>query len=216
MRANRNSIKSGCEDACPKCGSSNRDVKIFSDAVEFRNLELDVEGLEESKCRNCGAIYCTASQEAQNAVLTKEAYVRQRDQLRRNNGLLSGDEIARIRELLHLGQREAASLFGGGYNAFNKYESGEVLQSFAMDRLLRLAKVIGKPVVQFLKNVEAPPPFFVTASAGSSRGIVYSVPGIYPAGIAGAAYKEAKAQDSAVMVFLGTAIKERIYLERAA
>jgi len=66
--------------------------------------------------------------------------------------MLSGDQISRIRIALGLSQREAASLFGGGYNAFNKYESGEVLQSFAMDRLLRLASVIGPEVISLLSS----------------------------------------------------------------
>jgi len=72
-----------------------------------------------------------------------------RDQIKRNHlkiadakrvadGLLVGEEIRRIRMRLKLTQREAAEVFGGGANAFSKYERGDVVQSVAMDRLLRL------------------------------------------------------------------------------
>jgi len=39
-----------------------------------------------------------------------------------------------------LTQKDASSLFGGGANAFSKYERGDVIQSDAMDRLMRLVK----------------------------------------------------------------------------
>jgi DNA-binding transcriptional regulator YiaG len=54
------------------------------------------------------------------------------------DGLLTPDEIHRSRRLLKLTQEEASKVFGGGANAFSKYERGEVTQSAAMDRLIRL------------------------------------------------------------------------------
>src|SRR5690606_39913720 len=43
------------------------------------------------------------------------------------------------RETLRLTQGQAAELFGGGANAFSKCERGDVIQSVAMDRLIRLS-----------------------------------------------------------------------------
>ena len=40
---------------------------------------------------------------------------------------------------MKLTQEEAAKVFGGGVNAFSKYERGEVTQSAAMDKLIRVA-----------------------------------------------------------------------------
>jgi len=57
---------------------------------------------------------------------------------RRADGLLSPEEIRHAREALGLTQHKAAEVFGGGRNAFSKYERGEVAQSVAMDRLIRL------------------------------------------------------------------------------
>jgi len=47
--------------------------------------------------------------------------------------------IKAIREKCSLTQRQAAELFGGGPKAFEKYESGEILPSSSMVRLLLLA-----------------------------------------------------------------------------
>lgn len=48
-------------------------------------------------------------------------------------------QIRAIREACGLSQQEAARVFGGGPKAFEKYESGEVVPSAAMIRLLVLA-----------------------------------------------------------------------------
>ena len=47
--------------------------------------------------------------------------------------------IRAIREACGLSQQEAARVFGGGPKAFEKYETGEVVPSSAMTRLLVLA-----------------------------------------------------------------------------
>jgi HTH-type transcriptional regulator/antitoxin MqsA len=52
--------------------------------------------------------------------------------------LLSAEEVRRIRTKLELTQRDAGFVIGGGPNAFQKYESGEILVSKAIANLLRL------------------------------------------------------------------------------
>lgn len=56
------------------------------------------------------------------------------------DGLLTGAEIAAIREKYRLTQGQAARLFGGGPVAFSKYENDDVAQSEPMDKLLRLVR----------------------------------------------------------------------------
>jgi len=151
-------------EACPVCGAANPAFTTYSDTVEFRGLELDVENLQESNCRNCGHIWATKEQRSHNSSVMRDAYVVVRDELRAKEGLLTGQEIAQMRERFGINQREAAAIFGGGYNAFNKYESGEVLQSFAMDRLVRLSSVVGMPAIEFLRNVFSTPNFIVISA----------------------------------------------------
>lgn len=154
---------------CPKCHKENAEVIEYSDTVDFRGMELDVEKLLESKCRNCGHKWVTNEQRLHNNSVMRDVYVVVRDELRNKHGLLTGQEISQVREFFALNQREAATLFGGGYNAFNKYESGEVLQSFAMDRLLRLTKAVGKPAVDFLRDVFSTPNFIVISTTRTTH-----------------------------------------------
>lgn len=53
-------------------------------------------------------------------------------------GLLSAAEIRRIRKKLHLTQKDAGTVIGGGPRAFQKYESGELLPSRAIVSALKL------------------------------------------------------------------------------
>jgi HTH-type transcriptional regulator/antitoxin MqsA len=50
----------------------------------------------------------------------------------------SGASVRKLRERLNLTQKEAGELLGGGANAFQKYETGEVAPSQAMVNVLRL------------------------------------------------------------------------------
>jgi len=56
----------------------------------------------------------------------------------RVDNLIGPAEVRRIRKKLNLTQREAGKVVGGGPNAFQKYESGEVLASRAVSNLLRI------------------------------------------------------------------------------
>ena len=46
--------------------------------------------------------------------------------------------IHRVRRKLHLDQREAAEIFGGGVNAFSRYETGRTRPPLALVKLLRV------------------------------------------------------------------------------
>ena len=52
--------------------------------------------------------------------------------------LLLPEEIRKIRKALHLTQGQAGALIGGGPNAFQKYEAGDLLPSKAVCNLLRV------------------------------------------------------------------------------
>ncbi len=55
-----------------------------------------------------------------------------------NAELFSAQEIAAVRERLRLTQQEAAQIFGGGVNAFSRYENGKTKPPLALVKLLRL------------------------------------------------------------------------------
>lgn len=140
------------QSVCPKCGGDSVQARSYSDTVDFRNLELDVDGLLQQWCASCRYGWETPEQSDRNQSKIKDSYAAARDRLRTRDGLLTGDQIQTVRKRLSLTQKEAAALFGGGTNAFNKYESGEVLQSYAMDRLIRLVGFFGPSAVEQLRK----------------------------------------------------------------
>jgi HTH-type transcriptional regulator/antitoxin MqsA len=58
----------------------------------------------------------------------------------RIDGLLTPKEIQKIRKFLHLNQKDASRLFGGGINAFNRYENGVTPIPKPLSLLLTLLK----------------------------------------------------------------------------
>ena len=55
-----------------------------------------------------------------------------------NAALIDPELISRIRKKLALDQRQAAELFGGGVNAFSRYETGKAVPPVALVKLLKI------------------------------------------------------------------------------
>lgn len=55
-----------------------------------------------------------------------------------NAALIDPAFIVRVRKKLGLDQREAAELFGGGINAFSRYENGKTKPPLALVKLLKV------------------------------------------------------------------------------
>jgi len=136
---------------CAKCGSEDVTVSHRTETVDFRGLTLEVDGLAETVCGNCGLTWTTDGQEQDNLTRLKTAFGAKRDAVREREGLLTAEQIEYVLNRLQLSRTDASALFGGGPNAFTKYANGDVLQSFAMDRLLRLTLAVGSPAVRYLR-----------------------------------------------------------------
>lgn len=118
-------------ERCPDCETGELQLEQYSDEFEYRGQTLTVDGLQCWICDHCGAEIIRPDQIRHGDKLFADAR-------RRADGLLPGTEIAAIRKQLGITQKHAAELFGGGANAFSKYERGDVVQSVAMDRLIRM------------------------------------------------------------------------------
>lgn len=105
-----------------------KDDEIFS----YKGKDLTVRDLSFYECPECGEQFVDSALDKENSILIREAK-------KELDGLLSSKEIYRVREHLEITQHEASKIFGGGLNAFSKYERGEVSQSEAMDKLMRAA-----------------------------------------------------------------------------
>lgn len=127
---------------CPSCEQGHLSPSLFADDFRHNGESVHVQGLECFVCDRCGADPVFPDQIRRNQR-------RIADGKRQADGLLTSTEIRAIRLNLGLTQQEAAVLFGGGANAFSKYERGDVMQSVAMDRLLKAAAFL-PGLVEFL------------------------------------------------------------------
>ena len=115
---------------CHFCGANAVSQHSSTETYQYTQQAYNVL-LDYSVCNQCGEEIITTEQIHANEARVREAK-------KKLDGLLSCEEIRAIRIRLKLTQEEAAKVFGGGVNAFSKYERGEVTQSAAMDKLIRL------------------------------------------------------------------------------
>lgn len=116
---------------CPICSTGELTLFQEPDELQYKGQTLFVE-VEYAVCPHCGEEMILPDQIKRNDCRVRDAW-------RKAEGLLTGAEITALRKTLGLTQQDAAKMFGGGVNAFSKYERGEVIQSEGMDKLMRLA-----------------------------------------------------------------------------
>lgn len=136
---------STAEPLCPVCDVGNLTLATHSQDLMHDGKPLHVDGLEHFVCASCGADPILPDQVRRN-------HRKIADAKKHADCLLSGDDLVAVRAQFGLSQSDAALLFGGGANAFSKYERGEVTQSVAMDRLLKVAASFGQPIIGFLRH----------------------------------------------------------------
>jgi HTH-type transcriptional regulator/antitoxin MqsA len=117
---------------CPLCGEGQVADQVEAMEAEYKGHRTQLPQ-HFLLCNHCGSDFAGAAQ----AKLNKRALMAWRKQV---DGLLTGAEVAAVREQFHLTQAQAARLFGGGPVAFSKYENDDVAQSDAMDTLLRVVR----------------------------------------------------------------------------
>ena len=118
---------------CGFCGKGKLRGVTQTEHFEYRGRPLEVAGYTYSICEACSEEVVTPEQMKCNQRLVADAK-------RRLDGFLTSTEIRQLRVQLGLSQIDAGKVFGGGTNAFYKYENGEVMQSQALDRLMVLAR----------------------------------------------------------------------------
>ena len=115
---------------CKLCKSEDVSDYVEAEEITYKGSTLQVS-IAYSLCNNCDREFISKPQILQNESALRAV---KKDY----DGLLSSEEIIRARRTLSLTQEQAARVFGGGRNAFSKYERGEVSQSVAMDKLIRI------------------------------------------------------------------------------
>ncbi|RWU12481.1 type II toxin-antitoxin system MqsA family antitoxin [Xanthomonas phaseoli] len=116
---------------CPACEKGRLEARTGSETIQYGDDQIHVEGIQFSECDLCGEEVVLPIQSKANALLYADAK-------KIVDGMLACAEIKIFREKWRLSQHDAAAIFGGGKNAFSKYERGEIIHSKSMDLLMRV------------------------------------------------------------------------------
>ena len=117
---------------CPIC----REAELIHDT---RDLSYTYKG-ETSIISAVTGDFCSACAESiLDAVESKRVMGEMRSFSKQvNAAIVDPNFIVNVRKKLALDQREAAEIFGGGVNAFSRYESGKTKPSLALIKLLKV------------------------------------------------------------------------------
>lgn len=115
---------------CPFCGEKAycHQIKKLDLCYKSHSLTINQPGFWCNKCKEgvIGGDDRKATQKELQAFRSKV------------DGLLLPDQVKLIREVLGLTQQKAGVLFGGGVNAFSRYERGETPIPKPLSQLLNL------------------------------------------------------------------------------
>jgi len=117
---------------CPNCGGANLIHDTRDVTYAYKGEATTIPALTGDFCPACGEI-----------VLDREhgdRYSESIGQFQRqiNAAYVDPTYIVRVRKKLNLDQREAAEIFGGGVNAFSRYENGKTKPPLALVKLLKV------------------------------------------------------------------------------
>ncbi|MGZ8250021.1 MAG: type II toxin-antitoxin system MqsA family antitoxin [Methylomagnum sp.] len=117
---------------CPVCGAA----ELIHDT---RDLPYTYKG-ESTVIPAVTADFCPACDESITGMAETERVMREMRAFNKqvNAAIVDPGFIAGVRKKLDLGQREAAEIFGGGINAFSRYENGKTKPPLALVKLLKL------------------------------------------------------------------------------
>ena len=117
---------------CPVCGAAEL-------TRDTRDLPYTYKG-ETTTIPAVIADFCPACNESITDMLETERVMREMQAFNKqvNAAIVDPAFIVSVRKKLDLGQREAAEIFGGGINAFSRYENGKTKPPLALIQLLKL------------------------------------------------------------------------------
>lgn len=117
---------------CPVCGASELIKDTRDLPYTYKGKSMLITQVTGEFCSACGESVLTLeeSERVSAAMLDFNKQV--------NSSLADPFFIMRVRKKLKLDQKEAAKLFGGGDNAFSRYETGKTKPPLALLKLLAL------------------------------------------------------------------------------
>jgi HTH-type transcriptional regulator / antitoxin MqsA len=117
---------------CPACGAAKlvRDTRDMP--YTYKGESTVISSVTGDFCPACGEVVLDAGESVRTSALML-AFNKQV-----NASIVDPEFITSVRKKLHLDQREAAEIFGGGVNAFSRYENGKTKPPLALVKLLKV------------------------------------------------------------------------------
>lgn len=117
---------------CPNCGGAElvhdtRDLPYI-----YKGESTSLPDITGDFCPACGEVVMNMEQSRHMHTLAT-AFIKEV-----NASIVAPDFIVSVRKKLDLNQQEAGQIFGGGVNAFSRYESGKAKPPVALIKLLKL------------------------------------------------------------------------------
>jgi HTH-type transcriptional regulator/antitoxin MqsA len=117
---------------CPICGKADLVHETRDLHYTYKGKTTTIGGIEGDFCRACneGILYPEG--------IDRFGQLAQEFQRQVNAELVNPEFILNVRKKLGLGQREAGEIFGGGVNAFSRYENAKAEPPVSLIKLLKL------------------------------------------------------------------------------
>ncbi len=117
---------------CPACGAAELVHDTRDVPYTYKGESTIIPAVTGDFCPACGEVVMEMPEGIRHSV-TMLAFNKQV-----NASIVDPIFIATVRKKLALDQREAAEIFGGGVNAFSRYETGKTKPPLALVKLLKV------------------------------------------------------------------------------
>ena len=117
---------------CPVCGAADLIHDTRDLPYTYKGETIVIASVTGDFCAACAESVLDAG-ESDRGMQAMREFAKQV-----NAAMVDPGFITQVRKKLALDQREAAEIFGGGVNAFSRYENGKTRPPLALIKLLKL------------------------------------------------------------------------------
>lgn len=117
---------------CPSCGAAKLIHDTRDVSYVYKSETATIPAITGNFCPACGEVILNREHGDRYSELIGQF------QREVNSAYVDPDYITLIRKKLDLDQRQAAEIFGGGINAFSRYENGKTKPPLSLIKLLMI------------------------------------------------------------------------------
>ena len=117
---------------CPNCGAVELTHDTRDMPYTYKGDKTTIPAVTGDYCPACGEAVLDMGESVRTSTLMLEFNKQV------NAAIVDPSFIVGVRKKLQLEQREAAEIFGGGVNAFSRYENGKTKPPLSLVKLLKV------------------------------------------------------------------------------